>query len=401
LIRLDLPELLSGLESARALLEAIEDRWGLPKEEAMNERQLALTLVLALAAAPVLAQGAHERGGGSSSSGSSGAADRHPGSSGGGSSSGTSFTPSSSSGDASSGTSYARPSSPPSGSSSSTSSRRGSAAERRHPSPRSGGSSRGAWTGGGRHDPWGGSGSYWVYRPYYGPYGWGYPYGGYYDGYYWGYYGWGAPYSSNHYVYNYDFGSLRLQVEPDDAEVYVDGYYAGEVDDFNGIFQRLHVRPGRHEIAFKRRGFRTHRVKVYVPVGSTLKVRYEMQPGQASDVTEAVIGAPDEMERADKARALPTLEGEDEEAIEDEPPASASGRPAEVRLAVKPADAAVYVDGRFLGNGEDVDELQLAPGKHRVEVVRPGFATFEKDIELTAGEGRDLKVELDKAGASQ
>jgi hypothetical protein len=360
----------------------------------MNERQLALTLVLTLAAAPALAQGAHARGGGSDTS--SGAADRHPGSSG-ESSSGTSFTPSSSSSDSSSGTSHT----PSSNSPSSTSSRRGSGAERRHPSPRQGGSSSGhggwdgGWSGG-----YGGYGGYWNYWPH--NYGWGwYPYGGYYDGYYSGYYGWGAPYATYHRIYSYDFGSLRLQVEPDDAEVYVDGYYAGEVDDFNGIFQRLHVRPGRHEIAFKRHGFRTHRVKVYVPVGGTLKVRYEMQPGQASDVTEAVIGSPDEMERADKARALPTLEGEDEEAIEDEPPASASGRPAEVRLAVKPADAAVYVDGRFLGNGEDVDELQLAPGKHRVEVVRPGFATFEKDIELTAGEGRDLKVELDKAGASQ
>lgn len=361
----------------------------------MNEKQLALTLVLTLAAAPALAQGAHERGGGSSS-GSSGASDRHPGSSGGSSS--PSFTPS----DSSSGTSYTPSSSSSgssSGSSSSSSSRRGSAAERRHPSPRGGGSSSGGGTWhGGRG---GGYDNYWRYWPRNYNYGW-YPYGGYYDGYYWGYYGWGSPYSWGAYpnMYGRESGSLRLQVEPDDAEVYVDGYYAGEVDDFNGLFQRLHVRPGRHELAFKRRGFRTHRVKVYVPVGSTLKIRHDLQPGQASDVTEAVVGSPEEMERAEKARPQPAWNEEDEEAIADEEPVATGRRPAEVSLTVKPEDAAVYVDGRFMGNGEDVDELQLAPGKHRVEVVRPGYATFEKDIEVTAGEQRDLKVELDKAGAS-
>ena len=52
--------------------------------------------------------------------------------------------------------------------------------------------------------------------------------------------------------YYYDHGaydthaSIRLLVEPREAEVYVDGYYAGVVDDFDGIFQRLRVTPGRH-----------------------------------------------------------------------------------------------------------------------------------------------------------
>ena len=33
--------------------------------------------------------------------------------------------------------------------------------------------------------------------------------------------------------------AVRLEVTPKEAEVYVDGYYAGIVDDFNGTFQRL------------------------------------------------------------------------------------------------------------------------------------------------------------------
>ena len=49
--------------------------------------------------------------------------------------------------------------------------------------------------------------------------------------------------------YRYGFGqpdsSVRVEVKPKEAEVFVDGYYAGIVDDFDGVFQRLRVTPGR------------------------------------------------------------------------------------------------------------------------------------------------------------
>src|SRR5262245_41406438 len=53
--------------------------------------------------------------------------------------------------------------------------------------------------------------------------------------------------------------SLRLDVKPRDAQVYVDGYYAGLVDNFDGTFQRLHVFPGQHEIVIYKEGYRSVR----------------------------------------------------------------------------------------------------------------------------------------------
>jgi hypothetical protein len=41
-------------------------------------------------------------------------------------------------------------------------------------------------------------------------------------------------------------GSLRLQVAPKSAEVFVDGYLMGLVDDFDSMFQRLHLDAGEH-----------------------------------------------------------------------------------------------------------------------------------------------------------
>ena len=46
----------------------------------------------------------------------------------------------------------------------------------------------------------------------------------------------------------FTYGSLRIVDAPRFAQVLVDGYYAGEVDDYDGVFQRLNLEPGPHHI---------------------------------------------------------------------------------------------------------------------------------------------------------
>ena len=50
-------------------------------------------------------------------------------------------------------------------------------------------------------------------------------------------------------------GALRIKMKPREAEVYVDGYYAGHVDDFDGVFQRLRVESGPHRIEVRLDGY--------------------------------------------------------------------------------------------------------------------------------------------------
>jgi hypothetical protein len=119
----------------------------------------------------------------------------------------------------------------------------------------------------------------WPGRSSYGYYGYGRGYG-YRYGYGYGY-GYGHPYA---YDGGYDVsGAIRVQVDPEDTEVYVDGYYAGTADDFDGTFQRLRLAPGRHEIALSLDGYRTFRVEVYATPGQTINLRHDMEPGEEDD----------------------------------------------------------------------------------------------------------------------
>jgi PEGA domain len=123
---------------------------------------------------------------------------------------------------------------------------------------------------------------------YYGgfyPWGWGglgfgsYYGGGYYDPYGYDPYGFDPygydPYQSN-YSGRYD-GALRLKVKPRDASVFVDGYYAGRVDEFDGLFQRLHIDSGPHRIEIRQDGYEPLTFEVRIQPDRTVTYEGELQ----------------------------------------------------------------------------------------------------------------------------
>lgn len=68
-----------------------------------------------------------------------------------------------------------------------------------------------------------------------------------------------------------------------------------------------------------------------------------------------------------------------------------SGR---VRLEVRPDDASVYVDDEFRGTAREARIMNLPPGRHVIELVRPGFAIERRAVSVVTGESRDVLVEL-------
>lgn len=68
-----------------------------------------------------------------------------------------------------------------------------------------------------------------------------------------------------------------------------------------------------------------------------------------------------------------------------------SGR---VRLEVRPDDASVYVDDEFRGTARDARILNLPPGRHLIELVRPGFPVERREVTVVSGESQDVLVEL-------
>lgn len=93
----------------------------------------------------------------------------------------------------------------------------------------------------------------------------------------------GAPYYAHgpHYPYGssaYDMGGVRLRIRPRDAQVFVDGHYAGLVDDFDGTFQQLRLEQGGHKIEIRMPGFEDLEMDVHVQPGRTVTLHEDLRP---------------------------------------------------------------------------------------------------------------------------
>src|SRR5467141_186208 len=126
-----------------------------------------------------------------------------------------------------------------------------------------------------------GGGFYRFYDPFWGPfYGYGYPYRWY--GYPYGYSDWPYDYWSN------ITGDVKTEITPKQTEVYVDGYYAGVADDFDGLFQGLSTSAGGHAVTLHLEGYRTVTRNIYVQPDSTYKLRETMEKLAPGEVSEPV-----------------------------------------------------------------------------------------------------------------
>jgi hypothetical protein len=223
-------------------------------------------------------------------------------------------------------------------------------------------------------------------------YGWGYPG-------YWLYDQWGpyGPYGPYRYPRGYvidDFSaSVRFSVDEKDAEVYVDGALAGEVDDFDGIFQSLRLRPGSHEIVVFKEGFRSVRESLYIEPYQTKKLKFDLEPLRPGDPAELrptppPPGSQPEPQRPDYLRGRPRAE----------PPAAteAPTRFGTLSLRVQPADADVLIDGeKWTGPAENQRlNIKLSAGRHRVEVRKAGYTAYTEDILIRGEATMSLNVAM-------
>lgn len=118
--------------------------------------------------------------------------------------------------------------------------------------------------------------SYRYVAPYY--YGYRY-YDPYYSGnFYWSNYAWQP---QSYYVgpsWDTGLGKLRLDIEQRDAEVYIDGYYAGVVDDFDGVLQGLRLEPKQYAVEIALPGYAPLQFDVQITPGRTTTYRGSLLP---------------------------------------------------------------------------------------------------------------------------
>ncbi|MBZ5565857.1 MAG: PEGA domain-containing protein [Acidobacteriia bacterium] len=142
------------------------------------------------------------------------------------------------------------------------------------------------------------------------------------------------------------------------AGVWVDGRYLGYVDELKGS-KKVVLLPGEHQFTFKQTG--------YQPFVRTFTV----EPGEKQNYLIWMA--------RDTGAQYPT-------------------NPAEVKIAVHPRRAAVFVDNHFVGHVGEFEgpgrAMLLSPGKHHFRIALPGYQSFDTEVNLLANQRFELKTNL-------
>jgi hypothetical protein len=204
---------------------------------------------------------------------------------------------------------------------------------------------------------------------------------------------------------------VDTDVSPEHARVFLDGQLIGTADDFDGYPDYLYLEPGRYTLEFSLPGYETVRMDLdaqagrYYPLNFELKARPGEKPAPWYDRPEGLpvarIFGKEAREEKTPARPNPALRPE----LQEQPkPAKPRVGKASLRFAVEPAQAAVYLDGEFVGTGEELSQLvrglAVEPGEHKVEVMAPGYAGQTREITVEPGQELEVQVQLQR-GAGQ
>jgi hypothetical protein len=80
--------------------------------------------------------------------------------------------------------------------------------------------------------------------------------------------------------YGYPIGELRLKVQPRDAQVFIDGSYAGRVDEFDGVFQSLRLEDGDYQVEIVLPGYEPLAFDVRIFPGEKTTYEGDLLPEQ-------------------------------------------------------------------------------------------------------------------------
>ena len=175
-------------------------------------------------------------------------------------------------------------------------------------------------------------------------------------------------------------GAVDTDVNPDGAEVWLDGKALGQADDFDGWPQYLYLPPGTCTLEFRLEGYETFRATVKVEAWEVVHIKKQLARVPPSAVQET----PNPVE----------------EIGSDTPPPSEPGsrETARLNLTVSPDNSVIYLNGDFWLSGADLarmhSPLQIPAGRLTLLCYAPGYEETTKELDARPGELIEVGIVL-------
>ncbi|MDQ1355009.1 MAG: hypothetical protein QG657_5318, partial [Acidobacteriota bacterium] len=182
-----------------------------------------------------------------------------------------------------------------------------------------------------------------------------------------------------------------LVVNPDDADVLLDGKFIGAAYEFAAAAPlRLHSR--NHELVIKKEGYTEEVVNLSSYSGPDITIRVKLLQDRSNYQAPAKARTGEEpkpkpsmseykpVPKVEPVKEPPTTTEEEMEETSTKKLESVN-----VTLEIQPKEAAIYLNGKFWGISPEngvIKNLRLEPGKYTLEIVKPGYQSIKKELDV-------------------
>jgi len=198
--------------------------------------------------------------------------------------------------------------------------------------------------------------------------------------------------------YSYGDYSIVLKVNPDDAHVLLNGKFIGEAYEFSTRASALKLNSARNELVIKKEGFLEEEINLNKynmrRITVTLELKPDVVPKRETVVKGDALPPPPPPGEEKEYKVVKEME-----VPKGEVKSPAPGEFSPVMLEVGPPEASIYVDGKFWGIAPEdgiINNFNLEKGKHSIEVVKPGYKTVLKVLNVTGQKDLKVVIKLEK-----
>jgi hypothetical protein len=210
------------------------------------------------------------------------------------------------------------------------------------------------------------------------------------------------------YSFEDDEGPYRiiLSIDPDDAQVLLNGKLIGDAYEFSTLKTAIRLQSRNNSLIIKKTGYIEEFIDLKKFSDQTITLEIQMKKDQSMARTESPKPArtiPSEKIKNEnipmKERAENTIAKETTPDISHDSTEDKIADMVTIQMEIYPEEASIYINSRFFGivpSDNIINNVRLKPDRYLLEIVKPGFQSYRKELDLTKPEKPELVIKLQK-----
>ncbi len=194
---------------------------------------------------------------------------------------------------------------------------------------------------------------------------------------------------------------IIFRVQPDDAHILLNGRFIGEAFEFSTTHSALKLTSKNHEIVIKKKSYKEVMIDLHQYSSRNIVIQLQMKADNAL-IPETRKKKP--VPKVEKPEYMAKTEPVKDPVTESKSQVESNLFASNITLEIQPAEAAIYLNGKFWGIVPEtgkIENLRLKSGTYTLEVIKPGYQSSKRTIEIKSQKLIKITIKLEKTGKNK